>query len=171
MSPRKNEERMNKPKSKRRWLIVASLLSIAVAASAETVYVKLPVANVLAGKGAGTDHIAQLKKGDKLEVQGQEGSWLKVKVEGKEGYVHQNSVSTSSVAKDDSLSKKLQGGSGSQEANAGLASSGIGESLQYAHSKGLSTVGLDRMLALRKTVKGSEWTAFTAEGHVGPDKK
>lgn len=163
---------MNKPKSKRRWLIAAGLLSIAVTASAETVYVKLPVANVLAGKGAGTDRIAQLKKGDKLEVLGKEGSWLKVKVEGKEGYVHQNSVSSSSTGNDSGgLSKLLGGGSAASAESSAEAGRGLGESLAFARSKGMSPAGLDRMLALRKTVTGSEWTAFTAEGHVGPDKK
>src|SRR5258706_11267500 len=73
MSRRKNEERMMKRKVKSRWLIAAGLCCMATVASAEDVYVKLPIANVLSGKGAGTDRVAQVKQGDKLQVVGKEG--------------------------------------------------------------------------------------------------
>lgn len=160
-----------KRKTKARWLIASGLLCIAAAASAEDVYVKLPVANILAGKSAGTEHIAQVKKGEKLQVIAKEGSWLKVKAGDKEGYVHQNSVSSSASGDSGGLSKLLNGGSGSSGASSAEAGKGLGESLAYARSKGMSTAGLDRMIELRKTIRGSDWTEFTKEGHVGPEKK
>ena len=161
-----------KRKKRNRWLIASSLLCMAGVAAAQDVYVKLPVANILAGKGAGTDRVAQVKKGEKLQVIGKEGSWLKVKAGDNEGYVHENSVSSSAGGGDTSgLSKILGGASGSSAASSGEAGKGLGEALAYARSKGMSPAGLDRMLELRKTVRGSDWTKFTAEGNVGPEKK
>jgi len=152
-------------KTKAKWLIAASLC-MATVAFAEDVYVKLPTANVLSGKGAGTDHLAQLKQGDKLQVIGREGSWIKVKAGDTEGYVHQNSVSDTKVT--------VRKGSGNSDSSAGTAvaaGKGLGESLAYAKSKGSSTAGLERMIELRKTVTGSEWQSFIVEGNVGPEKK
>lgn len=160
-----------KTSKRARWLIASSLLCAAGVALAEDVYVKMPVANILAGKGAGTDHIAQVKKGEKLQVVGHEGSWVKVKVGDKVGYVHENSVSASATSGDNGLGKLLAGASGSSSASSAEAGRGVGESLKYASSRGMSPAGLNRMIALRKTVTGSDWTQFTIEGHVGPEKK
>jgi hypothetical protein len=165
MSRRKNKEpHMNrKPK---RWLIAAGVLSIAAAASAEEVYVKLPVANVLAGKSAGTEHIAQVKKGDKLQVLAKEGSWLKVKAGDKEGYIFQNSISSKEQKPLDT-----HGGSEASALTSGAAGKGIGESLEYARSKGMSPAGLERMIELRKSITGFDWTQFLSQTHAGSEKK
>lgn len=157
-----------KPK---RWLIAAGVLAVAAAASAEDVYVKLPVANILAGKSAGTEHIAQVKKGDKLQVLAKEGSWLKVKAGDKEGYVFQNSVSSSASGDNGGLSKLLNGGSGASAQTSGAAAKGVGESLAFAKSKGMSPAGLDRMIELRKAITANDWTEFTNQGQAGSEKK
>jgi len=159
-------------KPKTRWLIATGIVCLAAAASAEDVYVKLPVANILAGKSAGTEHIMQVKKGDKLQVLAKEGSWLKVKAGDKEGYVFQNSVSTSATGKNDKgLFNVLNGGSGSSAATDVEAAKGVGESLAYARSKGMSPAGLDRMIELRKSITTNDWTEFTNQGHAGSEKK
>jgi uncharacterized protein YgiM (DUF1202 family) len=158
-------------KPKTRWLIAGGLVCIAAAASAEDVYVKLPVANILAGKSAGTEHIAQVKKGDKLQVIAKEGSWLKVKAGEKEGYVFKNSVSDTATSKDDKGFLNVLGGSSASAATNAEAGKGVGESLAFARSKGMSTAGLDRMIQLRKSITASDWATFTSEGHVGSEKK
>ena len=40
-----------------------------------------------------------------------------------------------------------------------------------ARTTGMSPAGLERMLALRKTVSGADWERFTTEGNVGPAKR
>ena len=166
---------MNQKRSKRNRIVAAVVgvaISVSTAAHAEDVYVKLAQANILAGKGAGSDRIAQVKKGEKLQVLGHEGSWLKVKLGDQEGYVHQNSVSTSGQGGDGGgLSKLLGTASGASGASSAEAGKGLGEALAYARSTGMSPAGLDRMLALRKTVGGADWERFTSEGNVGPAKR
>ena len=51
------------------------------------------------------------------------------------------------------------------------AGKGLGEALAYARSTGMSPAGLERMLALRKTVSGADWERFITEGNVGPAKR
>jgi hypothetical protein len=158
---------------KRNVLAAAAVLAVAGVASAEDVYVKMPTARVKASAGAGADDVARLKKGDKLQVLGRQGSWVKVKVGDKEGYVHENSVSASGGGGGETggLSQILGGASGSSAASSAEAGRGIGESLAYAKSHGMSTSGLDRMLAMRGQVSGAEWQRFTSEGNVGPAKQ
>ncbi len=162
---------MKKIRKTTRLLIASGVLCIANSALAEDVYVKLPTANVLAGKSAGTDHLLKLQRGEKLQLIAREGSWLKVKSGNTEGYVHQNSVSTSQEADTSGLSKALAGGSNASGASSAAAGRGDFKALEYANSKGMSPAGLQRMIALRQSVTGSEYTKFTAEGNVGPDKK
>ena len=157
----------------RRWLIAAAVtagMGIAGAAKAEEVFVKLPQANILAGKGAGAERLAQVKKGEKLTVLGHEGSWLKVKIGDREGYVHENSVGTSGGG-GGGLGKFLGDASGSSAASSAEAGRGLGESMAWARSTGMNTGGLERMLAMRQDVKGSDWENFVNQGHVGPAKK
>jgi hypothetical protein len=159
-------------RKRRMILIAAAVLAMAGTSSAEDVYVKLPTARVKAQAGAGADDVVRLKKGDKLQVLGRQGSWIKVKAGDKEGYVHENSVSSSGGGGEGtSLSQILGGASGSSAASSAEAGKGLGEALDYARSHGMSPNGLERMLALRGQVSGSDWQKFTAEGNVGPAKK
>src|SRR5438477_13076545 len=59
---------MNQKRSSRNRIatvVIGVAISVSIAAHAEDVFVKLPQANILAGKGAGSDRIAQVKKGEK----------------------------------------------------------------------------------------------------------
>ena len=47
--------------------------------------------------GSLTDAVADVKKGTKLTVLAHEGTWLKVSVDGKQGYVSEKVVSTAKV--------------------------------------------------------------------------
>lgn len=157
----------------KRWLIAAAVLGMTTAAGAEDVYVKLPMARVKAQAGAGADDVVRLKKGDKLQVLGRQGSWLKVKSGDREGFIHENSVSAGGGGGGDlgGLGQLLGNASGSSAASSAEAGKGLGEALDYARSHGMSTNGLDRMLALRTQVTGSDWQKFTTEGNVGPARK
>jgi hypothetical protein len=153
-----------------RWLIgavAAGALGVTTAAAAETVTVKFPNARLLAKKSGGSDLVMSLRRGDTLEVVGREGTWYRVKAaDGKEGYVQENSLAKAGE-------KVSQGTSGAAGRGASFAeaSRGVGESEQWAKSTGNDTRGLMRMFALRETVKGADFDAFTTQGNVGPAKK
>src|SRR5689334_6808634 len=126
-----------------RALIAAALIGVSTAALAEDVTVKLPTATVLAGKTARSARVAQLSEGQKLQVLGREGSWLKVKVGEKEGYVHENAVSASGGGGEGlgGLGKMLGSASGASSATSAEAGRGIGESEKWAESKNMSAAG------------------------------
>jgi len=150
-----------------RLLVAAATVAIAMTASAEDAYVKLPTAAVRAGTSADYKAVANLKMGDKLQILSREGSWLKVKFGDYEGYIHQNSVS----------SKDAGGGGGltatkkTSPADAGLASRGVGDDAgKWAKGNNRNTTGLERMIALRGSLTGGELPKFEADGHVGAAK-
>jgi len=163
---------MNRPNRRRRThaLIAAALLGVSAAAFAEDVTVKLPTATVLSAKTARSAKVAQLSQGQKLQVLGREGSWLKVKVGDKEGYVHENAVSASGG--NDGLAgvgKMLGSASGASASSSAEAGRGAGESEQWAMSKNMNATGLQRMLAIRNSVNDADWQRFAADGK-GPAK-
>src|SRR4051812_48333348 len=132
-----------KPKRTCRWFVAAAALGISSMALDEDVYVKLPMARIKSAAGAGADDVVQVKKGEKLQVLGRQGSWLKVKAGDREGYVHENSVSSSGGGGDmgSGLSNILGAGSGASAASSAEAGRGLGEALVYARSAGFSTNG------------------------------
>jgi hypothetical protein len=155
-----------------RALIAAALLGVSTAALAEDVTVKLPTATVLAGKTARSAKVAQLSEGQKLQVLGREGSWLKVKIGEKEGYVHENAVSASGGGGGEGLGglgKMLGSASGASSATSAEAGRGIGESEKWAQSKNMSAAGLQRMIAIRNSVSDADWQRFAGDDK-GPAK-
>jgi SH3 domain-containing protein len=156
----------------RRIVLALTMVALSAPVLAEDLFVKQNSVVIRAGKGSAYEEVTTAKKGDKLELISREGSWLKVKSGGREGYVFQAAVTDAKPAGDlgADLGKMFSGASGGNTASSGEAGKGLGESLDYARSKGMSPAGLDRMIALRKTVTGKDWEAFTAEGKVGPAK-
>jgi hypothetical protein len=162
-------------RKQRSFLLIASaVFGLSTAAWAETVYVKLQNATIRTGKNATLKPVAEVNQGDKLQVIAREGSWLKVSIGGKEGYIHQNSISADAGGgAGGTLGRKFEGGT-SSEAGAGLAGRGLGDSAKWAQGKGLSTAGLDRMVDQKKQFtknSGDELEMFVKDGHVGPAKK
>ncbi len=155
-----------------RWMIAAAVLGISTTAIAEDATVKFDQAKVFTGKSAGFDTVATLKKGDKVQVLAREGAWVKVSAGGKQGWIGTNSLGD---AKGKSflagIGEAASGASGSSSASGSAAGKGAGESERWAQSNNMNRSGLERMLALRNTVNGSEFEKFTTEGNVGPGKK
>jgi hypothetical protein len=149
-------------------LIAAAVIGVcgAAGALAEDVFVKLPTAKVLAGKGPAYATLVPLKKGDKLQVIGREGGWYKVKAGEQEGYIFQNSISTTAVSAASSGSSFL-GSSEAKPAEATAAARGV-ESTEWAKASGMNQNGLNRMLALRTQVAAPELDQFMGQGKVGP---
>jgi hypothetical protein len=149
----------------RTWLVaaaVAVLGTLSTAAIAEEAVVKLPAASVLSEKTARSTKVANLKTGDKLQVLGHEGSWLKVRFDGKEGYVHENCVGGGGG--DNKLGKMLGQASGASESSGALAGKGVGESaMAWAKAHSMNTAGLDRMIAIRNSITDADQRKFDAE--------
>ncbi|HEY7118716.1 MAG TPA: SH3 domain-containing protein [Tepidisphaeraceae bacterium] len=142
--------------------IAAAVLAGAVitgAAFAEDVVVKLPHVGLLAQKSGKGPRVAELKDGDKLQVVGKEGTWLRVKAGDKEGYVQANSVGTGQGG-GSSFNQMI---AGTSEASSAAAGKGLGEALKYAQTKGMSTAGLDRMIALSKSLTPADWEKFNSQ--------
>jgi hypothetical protein len=156
-------------------LIASAVLGISASALAETVYVKLRSGIVRTGADAKLAPVADVKQGDKLDVLSHEGSWLKVSIGGKEGYIHQNAVSDKPVGgQGGSLGK----GSSNVTASAGgasLAGRGLGENAEkWSQGKGLNTAAVERMIAQNKVIRlnsGDVLGQFVREGNFAPAKK
>jgi hypothetical protein len=162
---------MNRKRSLRWILTAAAVFGISTAAVAEEGTIRYNDAKLRA-KPSPFDTVATLNKGDKVQVLGHEGGWVKVQAGGKQGWIAANSLAD---AKGKSLLEGLgeaaAAAPGSSSASAAGAGKGAGESEQFAQSKNLSRSGLNRMIALRETVGPSEYETFVTQGNVGPGKK
>jgi hypothetical protein len=162
-----------KHKAQRRtWRLAAAVLGIvSTAAVAEDVVVKQPAASVMSGKTARSSKVAQLSAGDKVQVLGREGSWLRVKVGDKEGYLHENSVGGSGGGLGAALGEAGKGFSsatGTRGLSSAAAGKGVGDSAAaWAGSKSMNTSGLERMIAMRNSVSEPDWQKFAADGKGG----
>lgn len=139
---------------------------------AEDIWVKSESAEIRAGKGAVFPLIATAKKGAKLEVVSREPKgWIKVKVEDKEGYVYEKSISAEKVeGGSGNLLSAVGAGSDASAMSTGAAAKGVTESAAtYAANKHLDPKLMDWLIAFRKKIDARDWQAFTAEGKVGPD--
>ena len=158
-----------------RFSIALCFLFLTLPTLAEDVFVKQAAVPVRAGKGSAYDEVATVKKGDKLQVVAREGDWLKVRANGKEGYVFKTAIDTKNPSGGGKLGGDLgrmfSGASGGSTASSGAAGKGLGESLQYARTNGMSPAGLDRMIAMNKALNAPEWEAFMTQGKVGPKNR
>lgn len=156
-------------------LIASAVLGISASALAETVYVKLRSGTIRSGADAKLEPVADVKQGDKLDVLAHEGSWLKVSVGGKQGYIHQNSISDKPVGGQGGTLGKGSSNVTASAAGAGLAGRGIGEDAgKWSQGKGLNIAGLERMLAQNEVIRhqsGDILAQFVREGNFVPAKK
>jgi len=161
---------MNRKRSLR-WMLAAAVFGISTAAVAEEATIRYDDAKLRAKQGP-FDTIAMLKRGEKVQVLAHEGGWVKVQAGGKQGWLAAASlVDAKGKGLLEGLGEAAAAAPGSSSASAAGAGKGAGESEQFAQSKNLSRSGLDRMLAVRKTVDGSEYESFVNQGKVGPGKK
>jgi hypothetical protein len=156
-------------------LIASAVLGISASALAETVYVKLRSGTIRSGTDATLEPVADVKQGDKLDVIGREGSWIKVSVGGKQGYIQQNAISDKPVGgKGGSLGQGSANVTASA-AGAGLAGRGLGDdAAKWSQGKNLNVAGLERMLAQNEVIRhqsGNVVGEFVKSGNVGPARK
>ena len=156
----------------RRLATAAFALAIAGGATivlAEEVWVKRPELDLRAAPSAAGNVVATVKKGQKLEVLGREGAWVKVKAGDVEGYVSQNSLSDKKVSGGGGVLSAL--GADTSGATASAGATGLDDMAEkYAAAKGMDPKRVDEMIARTKSITADELSAFTREGQVGPDK-
>ena len=149
------------------FLTVLMLVSLTGIARAEDVWLKQP-AVIRSDQMAAGDEIAKVVKGDKGVVLERAGNWVKINVNGSVGWVTKESISTHTVAKDSTFF----GSDSTAKTSSASAGKGVEEmARKYAELKHLSEVGLNEMVALRKTVNAQMYKDFIAEGKIVPAKK
>jgi hypothetical protein len=158
---------------RRRYLAAAAVLGVAATSLAEDVVVKTEPAIIREGKGKPAPIVAQLRKGDMLKVLGHDGPWVKVSVNGKEGYVGENNLASATGGGGDflGLGAKSANASGSNSASTGAAGKGGLPSEEWAKANGKNMAGLERMIALSNAFTEAEWKQFMQDGHVGSGRK
>jgi hypothetical protein len=164
-------------RKKQSLLIVASaLIGVSTSAwAAEVVYVKLRSGTVRSAKDATVAPVTDVKQGDKLDVIAREGSWLKVSVGGKEGYIQQNAISAEPVGGKGGTLGMSSSGQTARGADAGLAGRGLGDdAAKWSQGKNLNVSGLEKMLVQNEVIRhksGDVLGEFVRAGNVGPAKK
>ncbi len=154
------------------------MLSIVVAglgaAVAEEVVVEVQSLVIRSGKGSMYPPVAEAKIQDRLMiVERLPEKWLKVRFDDQEGFVRETALV---VRGKSGLSDAVKGASAlsgnTADIGASAAARGVGEDTAvYAYSKGMSTAGLEMMIANRNRVAGEPWIKFTEEGKVGPARQ
>jgi hypothetical protein len=153
-------------------MIAAAVLGVSTAAVAEDATIKYDDSKIFSGKAAKYDTVATLKKGNKVQVLAREGPWVKVQASGKQGWIGANSlVDPKGKGLLEGVGELAQHAEGSSSATGANAGKGAGEAEQWANSQNMSRAGLERMVALSKSIAPGEFAKFVNEGNVGPGKK
>jgi uncharacterized protein YraI len=160
----------NPQRQKSRWKRGAApaLLAMAMVATwvwAEEATVSRNQTDILGGKNSMYPILATAHKGDTLEVEDHEGSWMKVKFGTVEGYVLQSSLSGQDVTITHALG---EGTAGSNDVTASAAAKGW-DSTTWSQSHSYSLDGLKAMQATRDRLRANPqaFDQFQADGHVG----
>jgi uncharacterized protein YgiM (DUF1202 family) len=118
--------------------------------------------------GGGYRDIGSIKKGAKIAVVARKGTWVKVAVDGKEGWVSEKNLSATEVKGDDNPFSQF-----GKTANLNIAESGRGnlkyEAIQYGKDAKLNLAPMDFLVKFRDSLyeNPKEWENFMKEGKVG----
>jgi uncharacterized protein YgiM (DUF1202 family) len=146
-----------------RILSVILVLLICASVMAEEVWVKRRKLDIRAGKGAAYEVVATVDQGSKLTVIQHDGKWLKVQIDGKEGYVYEDSISPREVVKQqmsfaDANAEALSATAGSKGLNPGTQ--------DWANQHNVQTAGLEKMISMRSQITGADYEQFITEGNL-----
>src|SRR5215217_4708501 len=165
---------MKKDSSRRRRLSTAALAFLlaggGIAWVAEHVTVGVPQLHIQSSKGGFGVPVAVVSKNSRLDVIGREGDWLKVRTsDGKEGYIRQTALTARSLqpAANAALISAASSGATPTAASKGALEA---ETRNYASAKGLSTQGVETMMATHLSITPEEFEQFQREGAVGSFK-
>jgi hypothetical protein len=111
--------------------------------------------------------IGTLAAGQSPEIVREDGEWLIVRLNGKEGTVKKTAFNAP-------RGELVAQSAGSQASAAEIAAAGKGikpTAIAYAHDKNLDPSRLTQAIDTRKSVEGGPWLGFAQQGSVGPFKK
>jgi hypothetical protein len=165
---------MNRSLSRRRRRLCTACLVFLVGGTiawiAEQVIVGVPELRILSSKGGFGGSVTTVKKNAKLDVIAREGDWLKVRTpDGREGYIRRVALTARSLqpAANAALVNATSSGADATAASKGALER---EAISYASSKGLSTQGVETMIATHLAITAEEFQQFEREGAVGSFK-
>lgn len=163
-------------KSRSRMTVLSALVftGVTTALLAEDVVVQVQTLTVRSGKGSMYPPVGEVPKDSTLQVvERQPDGWLKVNLNGQEGYVKETALKPREASMVSGLSASANAVTGNtSDVGATAAGRGINDDAAvYAQSKGMNTAPLDQMIANRDRVAGQRWVQFTQEGKVGPAAK
>ena len=167
---------MNRSKGRKllRAMFAATSLAVAgacFAQAAEQVWTKQAV-DIREGKSGFSKIVVSAKKGDQLTVLAREGTWVKVQVGDKQGYVFQNALSEKKVGSSQSFGDMMAGGDSTSGMSTAAAGKGLDEMAEaYAKNKNMDPKVVDAMIARNTAITDAERVAFMRQGNVGAERK
>jgi uncharacterized protein YgiM (DUF1202 family) len=167
---------MNRSKGRKllRAMFAATSLAVAgacFAQAAEQVWTKQAV-DIREGKSGFSKIVVSAKKGDQLTVLAREGTWVKVQVGDKQGYVFQNALSEKKVGSGQSIGDMMAGGDSTSGMSAANATKGLDQIAEdYAKNKNMDPKVVDAMIARNTAITDAERVAFMRQGNVGAERK
>jgi hypothetical protein len=156
---------------KRFSVFLLAVVMLGSAALAEDIWIKAETVQIRSGKGAVFPVVATVTKGTKLTVVDREGHWILVQVSDQvQGYVYDGSTSTEAVGNGGNLLSDLGAGGQAADMSSGAAGKGLApEAETWASGANLNPGPMNKLIDFRKHIDPKLWSAFTAEGKVGPD--
>ena len=167
---------MNRSRGRKllRAMFAATSLAVAgacFAQAAEQVWTKQAV-DILEGKSGFSKVVVSAKKGEQLTVVGREGTWVKVQLGDKQGYVFQNALSEKKVGSGQSLGDMMAGGDSTSGMSTAAAGKGLDQMAEdYAKNKNMDPKVVDAMIARNTAITDAERVAFMRQGNVGAERK
>jgi hypothetical protein len=145
---------------------MVSMAAALGAAAAAVVYVNAERLDVVDKKRAVAKTVVTVDRNTPLNVVAQEGSWYKVEVGGKQGYVFANAVSDKpGSGKGSGVALSAVKGVSDPRLDSAAAVKGLGDGArQYASANGLRTTGLEEMIRRRDAISPTEFEQFVAAG-------
>lgn len=134
-----------------------------VAVAQQVATVKPPKVPVFSGPSAAYTQVMMAAQGDRLEVLGEQGPWLRVRTrDGRVGFVSKKAMNAPAGT---SLDLGAATGTGTaSDASANAATKPLRpEAEAYTQSKGFSKDDAERLIKLRDGITGDEWERFAAE--------
>ncbi len=143
------------------WLFAASI----AAASNGAVYVKVREAKLLSKARFIAPVIAQVRHGDRLDLERQDGSWLAVRTfSGKSGFVHASAVTERRVVLDSGAAFDNKGGGDSTVI---LAGKGFNKAVERAYASRNRSLNFKAVDAMEKqSVSSAALLQFAKEGRL-----
>ncbi len=152
-------------------LATAALCFAQGAPTTEQVWPKQDM-HIREGKSGFSTVVVTAKKGQALTVLAREGSWLKVQLGDKQGYVFEKAISQKKIGAGQGLGDMMAGGDSTSGMSTAAAGKGLDQMAEdYAKNKNMDPKVVDVMIDRNKAITDAERQAFMSDGNVGAGQK